>query len=229
MRRRTSIYRRRRHTGVLALLLFLTTLLLVSCVAGSNVLWVRGLLGLDIGDYAAEPTEQALPVNGKTAEMLTEHITFLLDGSVHLTPFAGTDEAVKFYRDKILNAMLRSNYAHYNGNAELLARVGEVDPQLRAFTLIPAVDFENTVFRYFGGTTVEHQNGKVFSYLSRADLYTTGIQARECGVAIEITSLEETANTYRMHFSLTDGDTRADYQAIFVKRNDGSAYFKVLQ
>ncbi len=229
MRRGNPIYRRRRHTGVLALLLFLTALLLVSCVAGSNVLWVRGLLGLDIGDYAAEPVERVVPTDGKTAAMLAEAIDFLLDGSARLEPFTGTGEAVRLYRDRILNAMVRSNYALYNGNAKNIQKVHQAYPQMQVVTLIPAVDFENTVFRYFGGTTVEHQNGHAFSYLPRADVYTTGMSARACTVALELDSIEETANTYRVSFTLVTEEEQQAYQAVFVKRDDGSAYMKALQ
>ena len=55
------------------------------------------------------------------------------------------------------------------------------------------------------------------------------MQALESQVQMEVTSLEETANTYRMTFVLSDGaGSTAAYSALFVKRSDGSCYLYAL-
>ncbi len=227
---RRSSFRRRRRVGVLVLLLLFTTLLLVSCVAGSNVLWVRGILGLDIGDYAAERVERTHTTDGTVAQMLTETVEILLDHRTHLTPFAGTDEAVSIYRDRILNAMLRSGYSLYVGNRAYISAAEAAYPHAVYSTLIPKKDFENTVYRYFGGTSVDHGDGDVFAYLKNAAFYTSPVSARDCTVSVNVRSIEETANTYRMSFTLSDGEeTSSLYQALFVKRDDGTVYWKALE
>ena len=230
MTRRYYGRRRRARSGMLALLLFLTTLLLVSCVAGSGVLWVKGLFGLDIADYAAEPCEGTHDVKGKLANELCEGISVLAGDSLTLQPFGGSAEAVAIYRDEILDFMMRKSYALYTGNGDLIKNAQEAYPHALFTTVIPQKDFENTVYRYFGGNTVDHKSGALYSYLDRADCYTTAGGTRESHVAIEPILIEETANTYRMEFRLAkDGNTSESYRAIFVKRQDGAPYLKALE
>ena len=222
---------RRRHTnrGVFALMLLLTAVFLVSCVAGSNPLWIRGVFGVDAANYAAEPTERALTTDSQMSEELCDMVEILISDGVTLCPFRSTSQAVRQYRDCILNDMLRDNYALYTGNSDALAKLNEAYPNHAVLTLIPESDFENAVYRYFGGSNVSHKSGGVFEYLSRADAYTAPVQAWEAQAEIAVTRLEETAHTYRMNFSLTDGGAHAEYFAVFVKRDDGSCYFYSLE
>lgn len=230
MYRRYYGRRHRMRTGTMLLILLLSTLLLVSCVAGSNVLWVRGLLGLDVGDYAAEPTEQVLKTDGETACELRAMVELILQSGVHLQGFSGTGEAVRLYRDAILNGMLRSSYTLYTGDRGAQDAVQQAYPYLGVSTLIAKKDFENTVFRYFGGTEVFHESGEMFSYLDRAGFYTSPIQALKLGATVTVIHLEETAHTYRMEFVLSNGnETSSAYNALFVKREDGTAYWKALE
>ncbi|MBQ7335121.1 MAG: hypothetical protein IJW92_01430 [Clostridia bacterium] len=221
--------RRRGRIGIFALIIVLTALLLVSCVAGSNVLWVRGVLGLDARDYAAEPAERTLPHDGTVANGLCQMVSMVTGNSVALQSFQGTAQAVAHYRDQILNWMLCENYALYTGNSASIAAVEEAYPNTVSPTLIPAEDFENTVYRYFGGTSVDHNSGNAFAYLERAGFYSMSAQAYQGNVEIQILELEETLHTYRMTFRLFDGENRSEvYTAIFVKRDDGSCYWKAL-
>ncbi len=222
--------RRRSRAGLLALLLFLTALLLVSCVAGSGVLWVKGLFGLDIADYAAEPTERTHDSDSEAGQTLCESVSILLGDSLTLHPFGGSAEAVRLYRDTILDHMMRKSYAKYTGNADLIGDAQAAYPHALFTTVIPQKDFENTVYRYFGGNTVDHRSGALYSYLDRADCYTTVGGTRESRVEIQPTLIEETANTYRMEFYLSDGTAESElYRAIFVKRQEGAPYLKALQ
>lgn len=219
-----------RRIGLSILLLFLTSVLLVSCMAGPNALWIRGLFGLDVNDYLKEIPLRQLQPDGATAAMLTNMVTILVCDGIQLAPFAGTAEAVRLYRDAILNDMLRDDYSRYTGNRSSLDDVARAYPYLSAATLISKAEFENVVFRFFGGTTVSHKSGDAFSYLSRAGYYTSPVQARECEADVSILELYETEHTYRMQFTLTaNGETSDIYTAVFVKRNDGSCYWKALR
>ncbi|MBE6699218.1 MAG: hypothetical protein E7584_03130 [Ruminococcaceae bacterium] len=219
-----------RRLGLTILLLVLSSVLLVSCMAGPNALWIRGLLGLDVNDYFAEAPLRQLQPDGTTAALLSNTVTIVISDSIRLTPFSGTGEAVRIYRDAILNDMLRDDYSRYTGNRQAIDNVSRAYPYLSAATLISKDDFENVVFRYFGGTSVSHKSGEAFSYLSRADYYTSPLQARECIAEVNILELYETEHTYRMQFVLTaNGETSDVYTAVFVKRSDGSCYWKALR
>ncbi len=219
-----------RRIGLSILLLLLSSVLLVSCMAGPNALWIRGIFGLDVNDYFEEAPLRQLQPDGAAAAMLTNIVTIIVSDSIYLTSFSGTGEAVRIYRDDILNDMLRDDYSRYTGNREAVNAVSRSYPYLSAATLIAKDDFENVVFRYFGGTSVSHKAGEAFSYLSRAGYYTSPLQARECTAQVEILELYETEHTYRMQFVLTaNGETSDVYTAVFVKRDDGSCYWKALR
>ena len=221
---------RRTNRGMLILLLLLTAVFLVSCVAGSNPLWVRSVFGLDTVNYESEPTKQALAEDGEVTASLCDIVDILLTGTLDLTTFHSTAQVVKYYRDAILNRMLCENYALYVGNSSLVTVARENYPHMQLCTLIPEDDFENTVFRYFGGTSVSHGDGELFSYLSRAKAYTAPLQPRESKLQLDVVRAEETEHTYRLLFTLTDGgETSRTYTAVFVKRGDGSCYLYSLE
>ena len=229
---RYRYHRRKRHThrGTLALLLVLTAVFLVSCVAGSNPLWVRSMFGLDVANYHAEPTQKALSTSGETATSLCDMVEILTLSSIELKEFRTSSQAVKHYRDEILSDMLRDNYTLYNGNSQMLSCIDTAYPNTVITTFIPEADFENAVFRSFGGTgSVKHADGKMFDYLKAAGGYTSPIQIRDPEVEIRVTSLEETHHTYRMAFELHSRNETASYFTVFVKRGDGSCYFYALE
>ena len=219
-----------RRIGLAILLLVLSSVLLVSCMAGPNTLWIRGLFGLDTNDYFMESPLRQLQPDGATASLLCNMVTIIVSDNIHLSSFSGTSEAVRLYRDEILNDMLRDDYSRYTGNRASLDKVANFYPYLSASTLISKEDFENVVFRFFGGTSVSHKKGDAFSYLSRVGYYTSPVQARDCVAEVTVLELYETEHTYRMQFTLTaNGETSEVYTAVFVKRSDGSCYWKALR
>ncbi len=228
-RRRMRHRRRRANRGVFALMLLLTAVFLVSCVAGSHPLWIRGMFGVDAANYTAEPIERSHATDSQVSAELCNMVEILISDGITLMPFRSTTQAIKQYRDCILNDMLRDHYALYTGNMDALEKLNGTYPNHALLTLIPETDFENAVYRYFGGSNVSHKSGEVFEYLSRADAYTAPVQAWEAQAEIAVTRLEETAHTYRMTFALTDGGAHAEYFAVFVKRDDGSCYFYSLE
>ena len=224
--------RRKRRIRIAASLIavMLSCIFLVSCMANANVIWVRGMLGYDVTDYEREETIATLATNDCRVEELCAMVDILAAGrGTSLEGFANTTEAVALYRDAILGYMLRQNYSLYTGNRGELDKVSEQYPQMQLSTVIPAKDFENTVFRYFGGVSVKNANGALYSYLKRADCYTTPLQGQVYKTALAVECLEETQNTYRMRFVLSDdASSSSTYTAVFVKREDGSVYFRSL-
>ena len=225
MRYRYRRRHRRTNKGTLVLLLLLTAVFLVSCVAGSSPLWIRGVLGVDAANYTTEPVERTLSTDGETAARLGVMVQALSNGSAELKPFRNTTQAVKHYRDAILTDLLRQNYSLYVGNSAEIQRTQGSYPDTFFSVVVPQSDFENAVFRYFGGTGVHHGNGKTFSYLSRADAYTAPLPSWQGDVSLTVLSLVESANTYRMTFALSDDAGEHTYCAVFVKRDDGGCYF----
>ena len=230
MRYRYRRRRRRPNRGLLLLLLVLTAVFLVSCVAGSNPLWIRSVFGLDTVNYESERAERALEEDEEITASLCDTLGILFADSTDLTPFQNTAQAVKYYRDEILNRMLCENYSLYVGNSELLRGSADDTPYATLRTLIPESDFENTVYRYFGGTSVKHGSGEIFTHLARSNAYSSPVQPRESTLCLQMQNAEETEHTYRLSFTLSDGaETSRPYTAVFVKRDNGTVYLYSLE
>ena len=137
MVRYRSRRRRRWRAGTVLLLILALTVLLVSCVAGSNSLWLLGLFGADLRVYEKEPVTAQLPTDGAIAAQLCAAVEFLNAGSVTMPEFRSASQAVRLYRDAILNSLIGSNYSAYVGNAALLETVEQSYPHLTAAVLIP--------------------------------------------------------------------------------------------
>ncbi|MBQ8432839.1 MAG: hypothetical protein IJX28_08160 [Clostridia bacterium] len=225
-------YRRRRRRvrrGSMLLMLLLSALFLVSCVAGSNMLWVRGVLGLDLTEYRAEAVTEEPATESAICAELCATVDLLVMDRLELTPFTKGSEAVAAYREEILNHLLQERYSIYTGNAEALARVEESYPRMTLSTVIPETDLEEVFSRYFGVQSVHHTSGELFTYLKRSGHYSPSVKSWEKSVTVVPQSLVETAHTYRLTFCLTDGEaTSQSYEALFVKRDDGSCYLRSL-
>ncbi len=222
--------RRRIHTTVALIAALLCSVFLVSCMASANVTWVRAMLGYDVTDYETEAAVATLSATDERVGEFCGMVDILsAEHGIRLEEFSNTSEAVSLYRDAILGYMLRGNYSRYTGNRSEMERVAAAYPQMQFSTVIPAADFENTVFRYFGGVSVKNESGELYSYLNRAQCYTAPMQTRACGTELEVHSLEETENTYRMRFTLSDATECSEiYTAVFLKRDDGTCYFRSL-
>ena len=229
MRRTCRGRKRRMSRGGMMLSALILVLFLFSGIAAFRPHVFKGLFGESVAAYQAEPVQQYLRTDGETAFLLAEYIDVLTSGSAEIKGFHGASDAVKYYRDEILNDMLRDHYALYTGNSTYLSTVNSTFSGGAVSTWIPEADFENTVARYFGESSVYHKSGEVFDYLHREGGYTAPIQSWESRVEIDILSLEESENTYRLLFTLSDdGGVTASYRALFVKRTDGSFYLYAL-
>lgn len=222
--------RRRRHgKGRLALLLLFCALFLVSCVAGSNALWIKGIFGMDLADYRAEQVEATHPVDGRLSDSLCDTLDLLTVGSTELSSVKKSGDFIKRYRDELLNHLLEEGYSRYTGNMDAIREAELAYPNMTLSVLIPAEDLETLATRHFGLQSISHGNGELFTYLEKIDCYTFSMKSWEKSVRVIPESIEETYHTYRMVFCLEESGSRSEsYQAIFVKRSDGSAYLRAL-
>lgn len=209
---------------------FFTLCLCLACLLCLSGCGLYDLLGVDTHDYAAEPMLQALPTDGEVAAELLSMIPMMVQNTPHLIPFDSPDDAAEAYRNGILCFLLERNYSKYNANNALIAETRESYPAYEITTVIPAVDFESTVYRYFGGTTsVENRSTDLFLYLGKVDAYVSVGIGVDDGAEIGITELYETENTYVCTFSATMYGTEAGpYRLLCMKREDGTFYMKTL-
>lgn len=207
---------------------FILTLSLSSCGVVNEFL---ATLGFDTHDYEGEAVIETYESDSEKAAELTEMIRTLSINSIDIPTFSGTKEAISLCRDSLLNYMLAHNYTKYTGNIELLDEASAEYPYLRVATLIPADDFENEAYRYFGGKEkVTNENGKLFTYLEKVSAYTTVTEPSATDMEIRVISLEETEQTFRIRFRCSlDGAESDEYFALIIKRADDSCYFKYVE
>ena len=221
---------KRKRVGVILLLLLLCVTFFVSCIAGSGELLKVGLFEKDAAVYLNEPMQAELSGNDETVLKMVDTLNVLPTGSVRIPSFERASDVVSLYRDAILNDLLRDNYSLYTGNVKTLTQTGDAYPHTVLTTAIPAVDFENAANRLFGTANVRHKNGEIYTYLNRSGAYTTVLQPWESAVELEVDRVEETQNTYRFYFTLSDEvGERASYCAVFVKRTDGDPCLQMLR
>ncbi len=178
-------------------------------------------------EYSEESVERTLPADGEVAGELAEMIQMLTVNSPILPEFEDIDEAMERCRDAVLFYMLTENYGKYTGNIEKLDAAVAEYPQMQITNLIPAREFEETVYTAFGGTKkITNESGRLFVYLDRVTAYTSVTMLDSKPVDVKITELAETENTYRVRLRCSADDVESpEYRMIFVKREDGTAYF----
>lgn len=191
---------------------------------------VMDKLGFDTYDYMSETVTLTHGADSETAEALGSVLSVLITDSVILPTFDGMGEAIDLYRDAVLTHMLETGYSKYSGNRELIEKALEAYPGYQITQIIPADDFERTMYETFGGDVkISHKDGSVFKYLKKVESYVCGIAPKDSGIEPQIISVEETERTYRVRFRPVSGETVGDeYFALIIKREDGTRYFKKL-
>jgi len=126
--------------------------------------------------------------------------------------------------------MLETNYLKYSGNTDLIERAAREYPQYNITQIIPQIEFEATMYRYFGGNVkITHRDGGKFKYLSGIGAYISPIIPSPDILKTEITYIGETEKTYRVKFHVHSDIARSDeYFALIIKRDDGTLYIKKL-
>ena len=185
-------------------------------------------LGFDTHDYSGESVTGICETDGETAAMLTDMLDILVSSSTGLQEFTKMKDAISLYRDAVLTHMLETEYARYSGNQTLIEKASKEYPEYQITQIIPAADFEATMYQYFGGSVkISHKDGQVFRYLRKVDAYISPVapSGSECGIILN--TIEETENTYRVYFTITAGENMTkEYFALIIKREDGTHYFK---
>ena len=187
-------------------------------------------LGFDTHDYEGEEVVETYDGDSEKAEELINMLEVLTVDTPRIAPFDGANEAMKTCRDAVLNYMLNREYAKYTGNIALMDQVKETYPQMQISAIIPADDFENFVYTYFGGKQkIKNITSTLFVYLEKVNAYITVAQPQENSIDYNIQKIEETQNTYRVYFTCSLHDEISPtYKALIIKREDGNCYFRYL-
>lgn len=187
-------------------------------------------LGFDTYDYMSETVTGSYDINSETAVMLEKLLGVLVLDSPVLETFDSMSDAIRAYRDAVLNYMLQSDYSKYSGNVELIEKAERAYPEYNITQIIPESEFEATMYRYFGGDVmITHRDGSRFKYLSKVGAYISAVSPASNGLHVDITSLEETAKTYRVRFRVLSEELFSEeYFALVIKREDGTYYIKKL-
>ena len=211
-----------------AVLLFL---LLGFMLSSCGVRDLLSTLGFDTHDYEGEDLLETYGGDTDKAAELTEMLEILTIHSPLLMPFEGAQEAMKSCRDSVLNYMLNKSYSKYTGNITLLDQVKEAYPHMQVSAIIPAEDFENTVYTYFGGRQkIKNVTSTLFMYLEKVNAYITVAQPQKSNVQFEIQKIEETENTYRVYFRCTLYEEVSPLcKTLIINRDDGNSYFRYLR
>lgn len=193
-------------------------------------------LGFDTYDYMSESVTKNHDVSGETAVMLEELLMVLVTDSTVLPTFERMGDAIRFYRDAVLETLLADDYAKYSGNAKLIERAMKHYPEYQITQVIPELEFEAMMYRCFGGDVmISHEDGNKFRYLPEAAVYIPLLAVTDSGYLAKVTSVAETEKTYRVRFkvqsepdetgSIVESD---EYFALIIKREDGTLYIKKL-
>ncbi len=212
----------------IAVIAAVSVLLLSSCSVTNEFL---ATLGFDTHDYEGEAVTEIYESDSEKADEIRDMVRTLSINSPHIPTFDGSKDAVEKCRDSLLNYMLNAHYTKYTGNIELLDKAIAEYPYLKMATVIPAEDFEDEAYRYFGGKQkVKNESGRLFTYLDKVEAYTTVTTPVESCIEVECISLEETENTFRFRFRCSLEDEIGDeYFALIIKRADDSCYFKYVE
>ena len=209
----------------------LTLVLCVSLAFSLSSCGLYDLLGIDTHDYGSENSIATVDKSGEIANEIIDMILIMVQNTPHLKEFDNPADAAELYRDGILCSILERNYAKYNANIDLIERTRELYPTYEITTVIPAVDFESTVYRYFGGTvSVGNRSTDLFTYLDKVGAYVSVGIGVDNGAVIEFSELYETENTYVCTFTSSMNETVAGpYRLVLMKREDGTFYMRSLE
>lgn len=177
--------------------------------------------------YGREVVKNTHPVDGELSEDLCGMLRMLTVNSPIMPEFDSITEAMEQCRDSVLYYMLTENYGKYTGDIEKLDSASAAYPQMQITNLIPAREFEETVYTAFGGTRkITNESGRLFVYLEKIAAYTAVSMLEFEPIDITVSELSETDSTYRMLFTCSAGGVSSpEYKAVFVKREDGTVYF----
>lgn len=209
-------------------------LLLLVCLISLAMLSSCSLmdkLGFDTYNYMGESVTATHPADGDISDKLGELVGILVSDSPVLDTFNDMNGAIRCYRDEVLTYMLESGYSKYSGNTDLIGKAEDAYPQYHITQIIPAGEFEATMYRVFGGSVkLTHKDGEIFRYLDKVGAYISPVMPGGSELYPEITYIGETERTYRVRFFVSSNEGRMsdEYFALVIKRDDGTLYIKKL-
>ena len=209
---------------VISILMISVMLFLSSC--GSELMKsIRSMLGIDDHDYLSEPEISEPDIQSEEIKALADTAKILAYGK-EIVPFSSFADAADGYVDTVLNYLASVFYSKYSSDKALLQRFSEDYPDLSLSILIPRDDYENTVYRCFGGSRkAVVRSTAIYTYLSKTDAFMLVGQIPVYDVSVRVLNAVETENTYRLSVNFSrDGQNTGVYDLIFRKRAGDDAY-----
>lgn len=183
----------------------------------------------DWSSYLAEETVSSVEEGSDVWVCISDMLRSLSIDSAVLPEFDSEIEASRLFRDSTLNYMCCKNYRKYAGNGDILDDIEISGVGGEVIAAVPANEFEALMYKHFGGRVkMNHKSTSLFNYLKDENVYVPVTAPIDGGYDLDVSSIEETENTYRVSFTCTAGEYYADYFALLVKRDDGSCYFSLL-
>ena len=189
------------RVSLVVFVVFLVCVFLVSCMAGSGVLFAGGIF-LDVTAENEERVTREWKTESELALRLSDTVAGTLSSMREIPAFTSAGTGAERTREGMLLGMLSDAYAAYVGNRSYIARAEEAYPNTNFLVLIPAADLEARAERIFG-CGISHGDAGAFVYLDRVGMYTTAAPYLASRAQITPLKLVETENTYRMTFSLS--------------------------
>lgn len=202
---------------ILPVLIFV--LLLSSCSVGEMI-----PTGMN-NEYLNESVIGSASENTAVISELSNIIGALTLDSVRLPEFSDISTAISKCSDSLLNHLLTTNYSRFSGNTAV-KEAAEKYPELGINAAIGASEYEGALYKYFNhGGNIRHSDTARFRYMTKIEAYVPAVQSVANSFSLEIVSIDETPNTYRMTFYCIRGnEVSPEYNAVFVKREKGGCY-----
>lgn len=210
------------------------TVIIIICIASLMLLCscesafmksVYAVLGIDDHDYEGEAVINTPDLQSDEVKALSDTAKILAYGK-DVLPFDSFSDEADGYVDIVLDYLASVFYSKYSSDKDLLERFSEDYPELNLSLLIPRSDYENTVYRCFGGSKkAVVRSTAMFSYLAKTDAFMLVGQIPVSDASVRVMTAEETENTYRLSVSFSrDGQNTGIYDLIFRKRAEGEPY-----
>jgi len=210
------------------LLAFICSFFLIVTLSSCSV---NEIIGNTPIDYSAEEPIADFSASEELISSLSDMIYALTIDSIKLPEFSDTASALSKCGDSLLNHLLTTNYSRFSGNTEVLKRAAKEYKNMNITAAIGESDYEGALYKYFNhGGNIRHESTARFKYLSKIDAYIPAVQAQANKFSLDIISVAETENTYRMSFYCSNGEeVSPEYLAVFVKRDKGGCYIQSLR
>ena len=209
--------------------LLLITMLLSGCAVTDAVC---SILGIDAKDYSEEEKIADIEPDSETAATLLGIADILTCAGKNILTFDKMKDDIDGCYEATLNYLGSRYYGKYCADSAMFDKLAAEYPEYEVNTLIPEADFENAVYRFFGGKhKVSHRSVGFYVYLDKIDAYLYMAKTKSAVIRSELLSAYETENTYHADIRFyTDDETPTVCHIIWMKRDDADPYlYKVIK